>query len=68
MRISEDKLKISAWTVIGSLEVVHDQFVKLISSKSSVRGGRLAQQRNERVYLGVWFELIRENIREDWLV
>ena len=43
-------------------------FVNLISSKSSVRGGRLEEQRNERVYLGVWFEGFRENIREDWLV
>ena len=52
----------------GTLEVVHAQFVKLISSKSSVRGGRLEEQRNERVYLGVWSGEIRENIREDWLV
>ena len=43
-------------------------FVNLISSKSSVRGGRLEEQRNERVYEGVWFESFRENIREDWLV
>ena len=43
-------------------------FVNLISSKSSVRGGRLEEQRNERVYEGVWFATIRENIREDWLV
>ena len=50
------------------LQEVLSPFVNLISSKSSVRGGRLAEQRNERVYLGVWFELIRENIREDWLV
>ena len=50
------------------LEQVLSQFVKLISSKSSVRGGRLLIQRNERVYLGVWSGDIRENIREDWLV
>ena len=47
---------------------VPNPFVNLISSKSSVRGGRLAEQRNERVYLGVWFEGFKENIREDWLV
>ena len=47
---------------------VLDRFVNLISSKSSVRGGRLEEQRNERVYEGVWFATIRENIREDWLV
>ena len=47
---------------------VLDRFVNLISSKSSVRGGRLEEQRNERVYVGVWFRTIRENIREDWLV
>ena len=47
---------------------VLDQFVKLISSKSSVRGGRLEEQRNERVYQGVWSRDIRENIWEDWLV
>ena len=52
----------------GTLELVHAQFVKLISSKSSVRGGRLAKQRKERVYEGVWFGTIKENIREDWLV
>ena len=50
------------------LQEVLSSFVNLISSKSSVRGGRLEEQRNERVYLGVWFDLIRENIREDWLV
>ena len=42
--------------------------MNLISSKSSVRGGRLEEQRNERVYEGVWSEEIRENIKEDWLV
>ena len=50
------------------LQEVLYQFVNLISSKSSVRGGRLEEQRNERVYEGVWFGTIRENIREDWLV
>ena len=52
----------------GTLEVVLWTFVKLISSKSSERGGRLAKQRNERVYWGVWSGETRENIREDWLV
>ena len=47
---------------------VSERFVNLISSKSSVRGGRLEEQRNERVYEGVWFDSFRENIREDWLV
>ena len=50
------------------LQEVLISFVNLISSKSSVRGGRLEEQRNERVYLGVWSGTIRENIREDWLV
>ena len=50
------------------LQEVPNLFVNLISSKSSVRGGRLEEQRNERVYEGVWFEGFRENIREDWLV
>ena len=50
------------------LQEVLISFVNLISSKSSVRGGRLEEQRNERVYEGVWSDKIRENIREDWLV
>ena len=50
------------------LQEVPNPFVNLISSKSSVRGGRLEEQRNERVYEGVWFDSFRENIREDWLV
>ena len=50
------------------LQEVSERFVNLISSKSSVRGGRLEEQRNERVYEGVWFNSFDENIREEWLV
>ena len=55
------ELWLELWKVLIS-------FVNLISSKSSVRGGRLEEQRNERVYEGVWSGVFRENIREDWLV